>query len=212
MDSVNMLKDQCVEEGIIVGDSIYKYTSLTRIIKNMDKPHIPSIDLRVVTYNGIIDIESVIHDQDLQKYLMSYKSENDKMRVIINCLYNNLDNFINKGGSISIGLNLNVDDYESVDVNGFVTSFLNNKRANNNSIKFSALKGMSIYDGYLFNDIKGNDLRSVYGSIHDVLEDITVVKTYTIVSQVNETTIREVILHDFGVYGNILTKLDLKKG
>lgn len=186
-----------------------KLSFLKQLVKSMGNPHYQSLKINIDSVESI-QHETTLHTAELQTALMQYADQKAKMLITVNYLCNNRHEFTNNGGFISIGLNFKACDYAEKDQNGFPTKFENNPVADKNQIKFSALKGISVYEKYIFSDVRGDDILGVYDSIYYTLTDIRHVKTYTIVYIVNDSMIREVTLHDFGKYGNILTTVDLK--
>lgn len=157
-----------------------------------DKPHYQALKFNIsipenYSYTG------TLYSQELQNNLLKYDSEKEKMPItVLGICYNKNDNFINDGGMIQ--LNIGVDnDSSEID------------------LKFSTLKSTSVYSKYLFGEIVGDDILGVYGELYYKLQHIVnKVKTYTIVYEL-KNGIREVTLHDLGLYGKILTRCDLNK-
>lgn len=187
-----------------------KSSFLKEFIKHMTKPHNPSLNLDIKQGFTCLQAGVNIYEEVLQKSLMSYPEERLKMPFSVKYLCNNEHGFRNKGGHLSIGLNFKANDSEWEDDNEFEIGFLNNEIANRNLISFSSLKSRSVYESYIFSEVTGRDVLEVYSTLYYILDDVRHVRTYTIVYIVNETTLREVTLHRFGKYGNILTSFDLK--
>lgn len=136
---------------------------------------------------------STLYSQELQDNLLKYESEKLKMPItVLDICYNKNDNFINNGGTIQLNIGV-VNNSSEID------------------LKFSTLKSTSVYSKYLFDEITGDDILGVYGELYYKLKPIiSKVKTYTIVYEL-KNGIREVTLHDLGLYGKILTRCDLTK-
>lgn len=154
------------------------------------KPHYQALNFNIdipETYS----YNRTLYSQELQDNLLKYEVERKKMPITVNDIcYNKYDNFTNDGGSIQVAIGLNADTKEI-------------------DLKFSTLKGTSVYSQYLFGNIIGDDILGVYGDLYYKLpRDITVVKTYTIVYNL-KNGIREITLHDFSTYGKMLTRCDL---
>jgi len=161
-------------------------------MRNDIKPHYQSLRFNTLIPDNYY-YKGNLYSQELQNNLLKYESEKKKMPItIIGICYNKNDNFINNGGTIQLNVGVGNDTSE-IDV------------------KFSTLKSISIYNHYLFNEIKGDDILGVYGELYYKLpHTITKIKTYTIVYKL-ENGIREVTLHDLSSYGKILTRCDLIK-
>jgi len=157
-----------------------------------DMPHYQALRFNIPIPENYSYI-GTLYSQELQDNLLKYDSEKKKMPVIITSIcYNKNDNFTNNGGAIQINVGVGNDSSEI-------------------DIKFSTLKSVSVYSNYLFDELTGDDILGVYGDLYYKLQNIiNKVKTYTIVYEL-KNGIREVILHDLGSYGKILTRCDLIK-
>lgn len=190
--------------------AVDKKEFLISYVKDLVKPHYPTLHFNTKLDNTCIQIDKILYSGDLQERLSKYKEEKEKMIVMLGSIsYNTNTKFISDGGNVSIGLVVDnpSDEYDS---NGFRV-IKNNPRAEENLIAFRTLKSTSVYSSYIFDNIElDTHILAVYGDVHYLIPEISNVKTYTIVYVINDSTIREVTLHDFEKYGNILTKIDLK--
>ena len=157
---------------------------------NNDKPHYQVLKFNIPIPESY-SCTKTLFSQELQDGLLKYESEKVKMPVtVLRICYNKNDKFINNGGKIHLNIGAT---HDSRDID----------------LKFSTLKSISVYSKYLFDEITGDDVLGIYGELYYKLQHaISRVKTYTIVYEL-ENGIREVILHDLGAYGKILTTCDL---
>jgi len=160
------------------------------MINNM--PHYQALKFNIPIPENYSYI-GTLYSQELQDGLLKYDYEKKKMPVTVDRIcYNKKDNFINNGGTIQINVGAGNDTSEI-------------------GVKFSTLKSVSLYRHYLFDELTGDDILGVYGDLYYKLQNIiNKIKTYTIVYEL-KNGIREVILHDLGSYGKILTRCDLIK-
>lgn len=174
-------------------------------------PHYPALNIRAKSVKNGLKLYSTVYSEKLQDSLMKYPTELEKMLVIVHYIRNNNQKFKNNGGFVSIGLNFKAKKYKTVDVNGFVIEYEDNNIADKNRIQFSALKGLSVFTKYIFGKIKEDSMISMYDYLsYEIKEVMKEVMTFTIVYITSENTIREVTKHDFGIYGNILTSIELE--
>ena len=162
------------------------------INSNNNKPHYQALRFNTFIPN-IYSYKGTLYSQELQDNLLRYESEKIKMPIIVSYIcYNKNDKFINNGGTIQLNIGV-VNNSSEID------------------LKFSTLKSISVYNKYIFDEITGDNILSIYGELYYELQYIiSKIKTYTIVYEL-KNGIREVILHDLGLYGKILTSCDLIK-
>jgi hypothetical protein len=159
---------------------------------NNNKPHYQALRFNIPIPENYSYIGN-LYSQELQDNLLRYEVEKWKMPITVTSIcYNKFDNYINDGGNIQLSVGI-WNDSSEID------------------LKFSTLKSTSVYSKYLFNDLTGDDILGVYGELYYKLPNtICSVKTYTIVYEL-KNGIREVTLHNLGLYGKILTRCDLIK-
>lgn len=154
------------------------------------RPHYQALKFNIIIPENY-SYKGNLYSQELQDDLLKYNSEKNKMPITVSYIcHNKNDNFINNGGSIqlNVGIENNISEID---------------------LKFSTLKSTSVYSKYLFDRLTGDDILGVYGELYyKLLHSVNEVRTYTIVYEL-KNGIREVILHDLGLYGKILTQCDL---
>lgn len=161
------------------------------LLNSYTNPHYQALQFNTEDITSTFGLEKNFYEQELQNSLLKFESH--KMPITVNWLcYNDSPKFKNNGGSISMGVG-----------DSCYSQAVKNKKI------FGKLKSLSVYAKYIFDTVRGGDILGVYGDLYYHVKDVSEVKTYTIVYIVAPNAFREVTLHVFGEFSNILTSLDL---
>lgn len=183
-------------DGVPKSPGVPATLSTSELVARMNKPHYQKLKFNQLVGVDLCSVSKNLYDQHLQDGLLQYEVERQKMPVTVDGLcYNSQDCLYNAGGRICIGIGDGID--------------ANIARIKNKEL-FAGLKSLSVYSKYLFDHIQGEDVLNIYDVLQQKASGIKDVTTYTIVYEVSDKMIREVTLHEFGSYGNILTVADLR--